>query len=137
MYLQPWSLLYGWIHKAASTSWNKIFFQLAREKVKDTNLHEAAAFFKPQKEMLERIFNDSVSFTFVRHPFERLVSAFRDKFETGSKKNWIYTKPQNIDSMISWCFDLGRYNVDIKYPTQQDIESVYSVITTIKDEKRN
>ena len=41
--------------------------------------------------MLERIFNNSVSFTFVRHLFERLVSVYQDKFETGSKKNWIYT----------------------------------------------
>ena len=90
MYLRRWALLYCWINKAASTSWNKIFFQLVNKKVKETNIHEAAAAFRPRREELPEIFKRSVSFIFVRHPFERLVSAFRDKFETGSKKNWMY-----------------------------------------------
>ena len=90
MYLRKWSLLYCWIHKVASTSWNKIFFHLANKKVKETNIHEAAAVFRPRREELPKLFKSSVSFLFVRHPFERLVSAFRDKFETGSKKNWMY-----------------------------------------------
>merc|ERR1711971_1339220 len=46
MHLAKYSLLYCWVHKAASSSWNKIFFQLAgKTKVKEHNLHEAAAFF--------------------------------------------------------------------------------------------
>ena len=58
--------------------------------MKEENLHEAAAYFRPHRENLQRIFNKSNSFTFVRHPFVRLVSAFRDKFELGAKNNWIY-----------------------------------------------
>ena len=90
LHLPQWSLLYCWIRKAASTSWNKIFFDLVKHKMKEENLHEAAAYFRPHRGNLQRIFKESNSFTFVRHPFVRLVSAFRDKFELGAKNNWIY-----------------------------------------------
>ena len=36
MHLEPFSLLYCWVHKAASTSWNKIFFQLAEKALNRT-----------------------------------------------------------------------------------------------------
>jgi len=90
LHLPQRALLYCWIRKAASTSWNKIFFTLVNKKVPEQNLHEAAAFFRPKKENLQKIFSESISFTFVRHPFVRLVSAFRDKFELGAKNNYIY-----------------------------------------------
>ena len=90
LHLPKRALLYCWMRKAASTSWNKIFFTLVNKKVPEQNLHEAAAFFRPKKESLQKIFDESISFTFVRHPFVRLVSAFRDKFELGAKNNYIY-----------------------------------------------
>jgi len=91
MHLQQWNLLYCWIHKAASTSWNKVFFKLAGEKIAEGNLHEAAAFFRPNENIdLSVLFQKSLTFTFVRHPFERIVSAFRDKFESGNKGNYMY-----------------------------------------------
>ena len=40
MHLKPFSLLYCWVHKAASTSWNKIFLKLAGKKVPDKSIHE-------------------------------------------------------------------------------------------------
>jgi len=91
MYLEAHSLLYCFIHKAASTSWNKVFYGLAGVKVPEANLHEAAAYFRPPEGTdLQSLFSNSVSFTFVRNPFERIVSAFRDKFESGSKSNYMY-----------------------------------------------
>merc|ERR1719400_713039 len=91
MHLAKYSLLYCWIHKAASSSWNKIFFQLVgKTKVKEHNLHEAAAFFRPPAHHLSSLFTSSLVFLVVRHPFERLVSAFRDKFEVGDKADYIY-----------------------------------------------
>ena len=90
LHLPSHSLLYCWVRKAASTSWNKVFFDLAKKKVSEINLHEAAAVFRPKKERLDDLFKESFSFTIVRHPFIRLVSAFRDKFELGAMDNWIY-----------------------------------------------
>jgi lysyl-tRNA synthetase class I len=58
--------------------------------MKEENLHEAAAYFRPHMENLQRILKTSNYITFVCHPFVRLVSAFRDKFELGAKNNWIY-----------------------------------------------
>ena len=92
MYLDKYSLLYCWIHKAASSSWNKIFFDLAKKKVHPQNLHTAAQHFRPTGNIdMEKLFNNAkVSFAFVRHPFQRIVSAFRDKFELGRKEDWCY-----------------------------------------------
>ena len=92
MYLEKYSLLYCWIHKAASSSWNRIFYQKINKKVKDSSLHHAAEAFRPNAKIdLQDLFNSSrISFLFVRHPFERLVSAYRDKFELGKKTDWCY-----------------------------------------------
>jgi len=91
MHLAKYSLLYCWVHKAASSSWNKIFFQLVgKTKVEKQNLHEAAAFFRPSSSQLSGLVASSLLFAVVRHPFERLVSAFRDKFEVGSRTDYIY-----------------------------------------------
>ena len=51
--------------------------------------HEVAQLLYPKHEE----FNDalrSYKFFFVRHPFERLVSCFVDKFETGSKADYMF-----------------------------------------------
>ena len=90
MYLPSNGLLYCWIHKAASTSWNKIFFDISHIRVREADLHTAAQRFRPDIERVQDLFQNSFSFFFVRHPFERIVSAFRDKFETGKKSNWMY-----------------------------------------------
>ena len=98
MYLPTFNLLYCWVHKAASTSWNKIFFKLAEKALNRTlyipekSIHEvsfqqllhsiwgtfkAASVFRPPAEGLDTIISQSLLFMVVRHPFERLVSAFR------------------------------------------------------------
>ena len=92
MYLEKHSLVYCWIHKAASSSWNKIFFEKTNKKVHPSNLHTAAQVFRAPKNIaLPDLFaRANVAFAFVRHPFERIVSAFRDKFELGKKSDWCY-----------------------------------------------
>ena len=88
MYLEKYSLLYCWINKAASSSWNRIFFQLSNMTVpEDKWLATASKIFRPKEDVSlnDLADNSTVSFAFVRHPFERLVSVFRDKFELATE----------------------------------------------------
>ena len=80
----PQRLLYCPVFKAASTSWLVNYFKLSNSTsdpkegnlhTKITNLFPPPATFKLRK----KIYNESVKFIIVRHPFERLVSAYRDK----------------------------------------------------------
>ena len=80
----PQRLLYCPVFKAASTSWLVNYFKLSNSTSdpkegnlhsKITNLFPPPATFKLRK----KIYNESVKFIIVRHPFERLVSAYRDK----------------------------------------------------------
>ena len=96
MYLAKFSVMYCWIHKAASSSWNKIFFEKINKKIKSSNLHTAAQVFRPKASQLDHLLDTSDSFLFVRHPFERIVSAFRDKFELGLKTDWCYKVSLNL-----------------------------------------
>lgn len=91
MYQQPWHLLYCWIHKVASTSWSKVFFQLAGKEVPLSRTHEATQRFAPTADQLPTALSTSLVFTVVRHPFERLVSAYRDKFELARKSAYVYS----------------------------------------------
>ena len=40
-------------------------------------IFQAAAYFRPSDLQVDSLFTSSISFLFVRHPFERIVSAFR------------------------------------------------------------
>jgi len=91
MYQEPWHLLYCWIHKVASSSWSKVFFNLKGKQVPTSRLHEAAQQFSIPSIKLPSAISNSLLFTIVRHPFERLVSAYRDKFELSKKYAYVYT----------------------------------------------
>ena len=52
MYLPTFNLLYCWVHKAASTSWNKIFFKLAEKALNRT-------LYIPEKSIHEVSFRSS------------------------------------------------------------------------------
>jgi len=99
---QKWHMLYCWIHKVASSTWSQLFFNLHGKKVPVSRLHEAAQYFHPDSARVSEAVSNSLVFTFVRHPFERLVSAYRDKFELARKYSYVYsqyvTKILNIDN---------------------------------------
>merc|ERR1719483_1614620 len=91
MYQKPWHLLYCWVQKVASSSWSRVFYQLAGIQVPASRLHEATQQFSPSHTDLPIALANSLVFTVVRHPFERLVSAYRDKFELAKKSAYVYT----------------------------------------------
>lgn len=92
MYQEPWHLLYCWVHKVASSSWSKVFFNLQGKEVPTIRLHEAAQQFSIDSSRLPGAISNSLVFLTVRHPFERLVSAYRDKFELAKKYAYVYSR---------------------------------------------
>lgn len=92
----PWEFLVSKKHhlvwcnvfKAASTSWMYNFNLLAGYSpkfLKQTKLVPLSLarqkYPRPSLSALRAAFNDSVSFLIVRHPFQRLLSAYRDKLQ--------------------------------------------------------
>lgn len=90
----PWEFLVNRKHhliwcnvfKAASTSWMYNFNILAGYSalfLRKTNIVPLTLarrkYQRISMEQLERAQNDSITFVVVRHPFERLLSAYRDK----------------------------------------------------------
>ena len=78
--------------KVASSSWSEVFFYLKGKEVPASRLHEATQYFSLRSHGVElkTALRNSLVFTIVRHPFERLVSAYRDKFELAKKYAYIY-----------------------------------------------
>ncbi|KAK7866837.1 hypothetical protein R5R35_006014 [Gryllus longicercus] len=85
---RPHRLVWCNVFKAASTSWMYNFNLLAgyspafllKSKVVPLNLARRK-YPRPSLADLQGALNDSVSFLIVRHPLERLLSAYRDKME--------------------------------------------------------
>jgi len=97
----PERLLYCPVFKAASTSWLINYLKLSNTTTdpkngnlhtKITNLFPPPATFKLRKQ----IFSESIKFIIVRHPFERLVSAFRDKLAGFSRNEHYLTMRKHI-----------------------------------------
>ncbi|XP_023713378.1 carbohydrate sulfotransferase 11 isoform X3 [Cryptotermes secundus] len=88
-------LLYCWIHKVASTSWIALFSHLANRTHIAEYYREIKVLSPKNAEELHRIAttNDYYRLLVVRHPFQRLVSAYRDRIEDTSRftsQAWIY-----------------------------------------------
>jgi hypothetical protein len=71
----------------------KLFINSSQSKfnfqVSGANAHTVAQNLYPKYADYNHAMN-SLKFYFVRHPFERLVSCYRDKFEFGAKSNYIF-----------------------------------------------
>jgi len=87
----PQRLLYCPVFKAASTTWLMNYMRLKNplaETHKSGNLHkEITELFPPPTvfKLRKKIFSESLKFMVVRHPFERVVSAYRDKLARFSR----------------------------------------------------
>ncbi|CAL4103356.1 unnamed protein product, partial [Meganyctiphanes norvegica] len=80
--------------KAGSSSWVRQFLEwsgVSTYKLSTDNLHGVAKAAFPPPVMMAlwtEILKKPFKFTVVRHPFTRLVSAYRDKIPKGYKKSW-------------------------------------------------
>ncbi|XP_032663147.1 carbohydrate sulfotransferase 11-like [Odontomachus brunneus] len=87
--------LYCWIRKVASTSFTKLFSDMSNRQVSH-NFYKEVDFLSPKTlENLQHYINDSAVFKLliVRHPFQRLVSSYRDRIEDNSKytaQSWLH-----------------------------------------------
>ena len=65
MFLEKYSLLYCWIHKAASSSWNRIFFEMSNTTVpEDDLLHAANHIFRPRDSVSRQHLFDNAAVSF-------------------------------------------------------------------------
>ncbi|XP_076066955.1 carbohydrate sulfotransferase 11-like [Oratosquilla oratoria] len=83
-------VLYCSIYKAGSTSWNAMFARLLNR----TEFDEKKNYFEIRKIMTPKRSRDLLesmtyyTFMMVRHPFTRLLSAYRDRIEDMSHASW-------------------------------------------------
>ncbi|KAI4487071.1 hypothetical protein M0802_012060 [Mischocyttarus mexicanus] len=90
LYNSKHKLLYCWIRKIASTSFTELFSYIEEHRNMDSLIPH-------NSNELEHSINNSNIFKLlvVRHPFERLVSSYRDRIEDNTKytaQAWIYTQ---------------------------------------------
>lgn len=88
-------LIWCKVYKAASSSWLYNFNVMAgyapaflRHTDNDGELLARRRYRRPTVEQLRTAQNHSITFLIARHPFERLVSAFRDKFQSHVRSNY-------------------------------------------------
>ncbi|XP_076685065.1 uncharacterized protein LOC143377550 isoform X3 [Andrena cerasifolii] len=89
--------MYCWIRKVASTSFTKLFSDMEGRQVTRNYYREVDVLAPKTLKELHHIANDKKVFKLliVRHPFQRLVSSYRDRIEDNSKHTaqaWIYVK---------------------------------------------
>nr|XP_031825950.1 carbohydrate sulfotransferase 11-like [Nomia melanderi] len=89
--------IYCWIRKVGSTSFTKLFSDMKHRRIIHNYYREVDILAPKSLKELHHIAKDPKIFKFliVRHPFERLVSSYRDRIEDNSKHTaqaWIYAK---------------------------------------------
>ncbi|XP_078038801.1 carbohydrate sulfotransferase 11 [Augochlora pura] len=89
--------VYCWIRKIASTTFTKLFSDMKNRQITHDYYREVDFLAPKTQGELYRILNDKKIFKLliVRHPFQRLVSSYRDRIEDNSKytaQAWIYAK---------------------------------------------
>ncbi|XP_078040200.1 carbohydrate sulfotransferase 11 [Augochlora pura] len=102
---KEYHLIWCNIFKAASTSWMYNFNLLAGYSPQFLKASKAVPVSLARQkyprytaEELNKFLNDSISFLIVRHPFERLLSAYRDKLEHSLP----HTFHSNLGAHIVW-----------------------------------
>ncbi|XP_020282021.1 carbohydrate sulfotransferase 11-like [Pseudomyrmex gracilis] len=89
--------LYCWIRKVASTSFTKLFSDMNNRQITH-NFYKEVDFLSPEniKELQNLIHNNDVfKLLVVRHPFQRLVSSYRDRIEDNTRhtaQSWLYAR---------------------------------------------
>lgn len=105
--------MYCWIRKVASTSFIKLFSDMNNRQL-SSNFYKELDFLSLQSlQDLQRLASADAVFKLlvVRHPFQRLVSSYRDRIEDNSKytaQAWLYvrqifylSRPQLFRSTVS------------------------------------
>ncbi|XP_050595411.1 carbohydrate sulfotransferase 11 [Bombus affinis] len=102
---REYHLIWCNVFKAASTSWMYNFNLLAGYSPQFLKASKAVPvslarqkYPRHTADELNKFLNDSISFLIVRHPFERLLSAYRDKLEHSLP----HTFHSNLGSHIVW-----------------------------------
>ncbi|XP_017891132.1 carbohydrate sulfotransferase 11 [Ceratina calcarata] len=102
---REYHLIWCNVFKAASTSWMYNFNLLAGYSPQFLKASKAVPvslarqkYPRHTAEELSKFLNDSISFLIVRHPFERLLSAYRDKLEHSLP----HTFHSNLGTHIVW-----------------------------------
>uniref|UniRef100_A0A182WKU9 Carbohydrate sulfotransferase n=1 Tax=Anopheles minimus TaxID=112268 RepID=A0A182WKU9_9DIPT len=111
------------VFKAASTSWMYNFNLMAGyspqflRKTKDVPLQLARQKYpRPSVEKLQEAINESISFIIVRHPFERLVSAYKDKIQYALPNSHHHKLGNRIIQKYRKTVN-GKPSTLLKYPT--------------------
>ncbi|CAL4116921.1 unnamed protein product, partial [Meganyctiphanes norvegica] len=88
-------LVYCFVPKVACTSWKRVWLKLTNIVPQNKTLLDIDRYFvhtslpnlASQKSKLPEILETYRKFMFVRHPFDRVLSAYKDKFENEDKKS--------------------------------------------------
>ena len=96
-------VIYCAVPKAACSNWKRIFMVFERliEKPTDVAANSVHGWFykllyKTDEKNVTKILNSYYSFVFVREPYERLISAYRDKFTDKRTKDYLRQYKANI-----------------------------------------
>ncbi|CAK9832372.1 Carbohydrate sulfotransferase 13 [Anthophora retusa] len=89
--------MYCWIRKVASTSFTKLFADMKNRSLTRNYYREIDSLTPRTLKELKLLSNDTKTFKLlvVRHPFQRLVSSYRDRIEDNSKHTaqaWVYAE---------------------------------------------
>jgi len=81
---KPHSLLWCKVPKAGSSTWTYNFLKMAGHSTNSSKIHKLLRDYFP-KQSRNTVLKDNYKFMVVRHPFERILSAYRDKLEDLSR----------------------------------------------------